>query len=634
MKILHITKKYPNALGGDTVVVSNLEKQQWKGGHKVAVLTSNCDEIQTKRHVYKFGLKDTPAALDNITPKRLLSLGHLFFKSFRVIRKERPDVIHTHSIDMAFAASFAARFYKVPMVHTFHILTFHDKNQSWLRRKTELLFKKGANPRIVTAPDQADIDHLRNAGVANAALLPNGIDLKFWHKDEALQNEVFTFISVSRLETQKGIEYLIKAAAILKQKSKKPFKILIVGDGSQLQELGILAMDLDISDNIELVGRKTPEELRDMYASSDAAVIPSLWESTPITLLEAWAMKLPVVCTPVGIVQGKTHEKDVALTPAQDEKALAKAMLGLLENPDSRKKLAARGYQAVQQYTWDKVYKTAEKIYDSLAKKEPAQPEQPVVPTEESPRKPFAFTGRDAMLGLAAASIASLATAPLLSGTLNMLITLPLAVLAPGLLLRFAAFRTLAGTSLAATASIATALGLLLTTVESLVINWLLPLFGTNEPLQAKYLVPTHLLLIMALLVMYLQRYGARAKDIPVRLRINRLQTIRFVVPLLLPLLAAAGAFRQNNGFGNEITVIALAAMASLAIWFVIKPKVLNPIWLLFNIALGLLLTTSLRSWFVSGFDISQEFQVLNLTLQNHHWDLNAIPGNAYNACL
>src|SRR5687768_4261766 len=104
MKILHITKKYPHALGGDATVVSNLEKQQWAHGDKVAILTSNCKEIIRKRNVHLFGLRDTPAALDAITPRRLVSLAHLFFKSFSVIRKERPDVIHTHSIDMAFAA--------------------------------------------------------------------------------------------------------------------------------------------------------------------------------------------------------------------------------------------------------------------------------------------------------------------------------------------------------------------------------------------------------------------------------------------------------------------------------------------------------------------------------------------------
>lgn len=642
MNILHITKKYPDALGGDSVVVSNLEKQQWKNGHKVSILTSNCDEIKPKSRLYKFGLKDKPAALDNITPRRLLSLGHLFFKSFQVIRRERPDIIHTHSIDMAFAASIAARIYRVPMVHTFHIVTFHDEKQSWLRRKTELLFKRGANPKVVTAPDQADVDHLIDAGVKNAQLLPNGIDLKFWHDTDTVHNEVVTFIAAGRLEEQKGFEYLIKAAKILKNSTSKPFKVLIAGSGSLQQELGILMMDLDVTDRVELVGRRSTKELRKLYSSSDVAVIPSLYESTPLTLLEAWAVKLPVISTPVGILQGNTqHKNDVKLVPVQDEKALARAMRELLEKKDKRDKLAKRGHEAVQQYAWSEIYKTAEAMYEGVLAEKPtqvaaAEPKADMVaaPAQQAPVDNKQVNERNLMLGMTAISLGLLGTAGMLSGTINAFATLPLAVLVPGLLLRLGAFRELAGKALAATLSIASALGILLITVESLLANWLLPVFGVDDPLRAAYLVPLHMLLTLVLLGIYLQKYGNVAKETVYRLHISFMQTVRFVVPLLLPLLAAAGAFRQNNGFGNEITLIALAAMAIMAIWFVAKPTILNPVWLLFNIALGLLLSTSLRSWFVSGFDIAQEFQVFNLALQNHHWDLNAIPGNAYNACL
>ncbi len=65
MKILHISKKYPQALGGDAVVVSNLQKQQLAAGHQVVIVTSNCDEIASAKHVYKVGLNDTAAGLDN-----------------------------------------------------------------------------------------------------------------------------------------------------------------------------------------------------------------------------------------------------------------------------------------------------------------------------------------------------------------------------------------------------------------------------------------------------------------------------------------------------------------------------------------------------------------------------------------
>jgi uncharacterized membrane protein/glycosyltransferase involved in cell wall biosynthesis len=648
MKILHITKKYPKALGGDAVVVSNLEKQQRKNHDQVVILTSNCDEIKTGKHIYKFGLKDTPAALDTITPRRLLSLASLVKKSFQVIRRERPDVVHTHSVDMAFATSFATRWYKIPMVHTFHVLTFPDKNQSWLRRKSELLFKKGARPRIVTAPDEADVQHLQKAGASNATLLPNGIDLNFWRKRDVVENDVFTFVTVGRLEEQKGHTYLIKAAALLKETCQQPFKIIIVGAGSLQEDLEAQAQEHDVIDCVSFVGRKTPQEVRSLYATSDAAVFPSLWEAAALTIYEAWAMELPIVTTRSGIFQEEaTDSERVEIVELRDAPSLARGMERVITDADRRQTLARTGNEVAQAHAWSKVHEVAHAIYNQaltpVVSPAPAVPppimpvvvgEMPPMPPVVRPPKIWQSSERNILLALTLASIASLGVASSISSVLNTFITLPLAIIVPGLLLRLAAFRNLGGKTLTATLSLATALGLLLITFESLALNWILPLIGLDKPLQTRYIVPTHIITMLALLVVYLTKYRVVAKDTIVKLHISMMQIVRFVVPLLLPLLATAGAFRQNNGFGNQLTVLTIALMAGLAAWFVLKPKAFNPLWLLFNIALGLLLTTSMRSWFVSGFDISQEFQVFTLTLQNHHWDLNAIPGNAYNACL
>lgn len=361
MKILHITKKYTKALGGDAVVVSNLEKLQLALGREVVVLTSNCDEIISDERHYKFGLLDTSAALDDISLRRLVSLGALFFKTFSVIRKERPDVVHTHSIDMAFIASFAARWFKIPIVHTFHILTFPDPHQNTLRRNSELFLLKGAGPRLVTSPNEADVIHLKRAGVENARFLMNGVDLDFWRKAKR-PHDTFTFITVGRLESQKGIEYLIRAVVDLK-KAEEPFKLIIVGEGSLKEELTALANELDVYKNVEFVGRKTPEEVRDLYALCDAAVIPSLWECAPLTVFEAWAMELPLVVTKVGMFANERDSICAMLVDAGDSNALAEAMAELLADAEKRSDLIKAGCKVVQQHTWAAIADIADEMY-------------------------------------------------------------------------------------------------------------------------------------------------------------------------------------------------------------------------------------------------------------------------------
>jgi len=368
MKIVHVSKKYPQALGGDAVVVSNLRKQQEAAGHDVVVVTSNCDEIANGPHVYKFGLRDTPAQLDAITPRRIISLVLLFFRIFAILRRERPDVIHTHSIDMAFMVSLAARIYDIPTVHTFHIVTFYDTHQSVLRRKTELWLARRAKLHAATVPNAYDVEKLQEAGLGQTVLLPNGVDLPFWEKYTPTEvSEDFTFTTVGRLEQQKGYDHLVRAASLLAHSLPVAFKVIIAGDGSQKAYLQELIQQQNVENVVTLAGSKRPEEVRALFAQADAAVFPSLYETTPVTVLEAWAASVPVIVSSVGILRDVAVSFDAAyvVVPGDDE-ALAEAMSQCITNNQARQTIAAKGHEEATQYAWPHIAQTAEGIYRSV----------------------------------------------------------------------------------------------------------------------------------------------------------------------------------------------------------------------------------------------------------------------------
>ena len=367
MRILHVAKKYPNAVGGDAVVVANLQKQQEAAGHHVAILTSNCKEIISGESIYTFGLRDTPAALDHISIRRLISLCMLFFKAFIVVARERPAVIHSHSVDMAFFVSFAARLYRIPIVHTFHIVTFNNADQSALRRKSELRLAKMTKPHKVTAPNEFDVRALQQAGLSQAELLPNGVDMDFWSTGTSGSNsKAFTFVSVGRLESQKGYEYLIDAAQLLAA-TRQDFKIVLVGDGTSHDALLARAKEADVDHLFAFVGRKSPPEVHELLSGADAAIFPSLYETTPITLLESWAMRLPVVATPVGILQGESQSSPVVfLAQVKDADSLYQAMLACMNDQQARAKKVANGYAEAQKYTWTNIATTAEGLYGAV----------------------------------------------------------------------------------------------------------------------------------------------------------------------------------------------------------------------------------------------------------------------------
>lgn len=365
MNILHVTKKYPHALGGDAVVVSHLEAEQKKAGHTVTILTSRCDDIIRARHVYMFGLSDTAEALDSITIRRLLSLVSLFFVSFAFLRRHKPDVIHTHSVDMAFFVSFAARLYGIPLIHTFHIVTFYNQAQHVIRRKTELWLARQAHPTSVTAPNNFDVEQLREHGLPQATVLPNGVDISFWRPPSPPQKtDAFTFFSVGRLEHQKGYPTLLEAVAELKADWPGAFRVLVAGEGSQKTQLASYAKSHDLEDIVQFVGRKSPDEIRTLLHNSQAAIFPSLYETTPLTLLEAWAAGLPVIMTPVGILRGASINFDAAfVTPIEDATQLAKTMRHCLEDETHRRQVAVSGQQEATKYAWPAIAEQAEQLY-------------------------------------------------------------------------------------------------------------------------------------------------------------------------------------------------------------------------------------------------------------------------------
>lgn len=363
MNIMHITKKYPPATGGDAVVVSNLVQEQRAAGHSVTVVTSRSVRQPTDSQVFTFGLADTPSNLDTITLRRLVSLCMLMFALFGLLRRERPHVIHTHSVDIAFFASLAARWYGIPIIHTFHIVTFYDHNQSALRRRTELWLAKNAAPRIVTAPNKYDVAQLQRGGLGQTVWLPNGINLPFWQVKRT-PSGTFTFVSIGRLEKQKGYEYLIKAAGILAERLE-PFRVIAVGDGAERKELEYLTFETQAP--VEFVGNKSTAHVRDILAQADCVVIPSLYETTPLTLLEAWAAGVPVIATPVGILRTAAPDFLAAyVVPAKDPSALADAMQQCMRDHAGRATKAEQGRREVANYTWPDIAQTAENLYRSL----------------------------------------------------------------------------------------------------------------------------------------------------------------------------------------------------------------------------------------------------------------------------
>ena len=156
-------------------------------------------------------------------------------------------------------------------------------------------------------------------------------------------------VSVGRLERVKGVEYLVRALALVLR--ERPARLVVVGDGSQKGYLLALAKHLGIAEHVHLVGRKNNPF---KYLGRAAAfVMPSLSEGMPNVLIEAMACGCPVIATDIrgGITREVLEDGAHGLiVPLQDAEALAQAVLTMLGDDALRERFARSGLVRAEEF--------------------------------------------------------------------------------------------------------------------------------------------------------------------------------------------------------------------------------------------------------------------------------------------
>ena len=112
-------------------------------------------------------------------------------------------------------------------------------------------------------------------------------------------SDTLELLTVGRLSQEKGIEWALRAIVLLKQRGVV-VRYTVVGDGPDLERLCLLADELGIGTEVNLVGAKPYSDLPNLYQASDIFILPSQTEGVAKVLLEAMAYRLPIVATKVG----------------------------------------------------------------------------------------------------------------------------------------------------------------------------------------------------------------------------------------------------------------------------------------------------------------------------------------------
>jgi glycosyltransferase involved in cell wall biosynthesis len=176
-----------------------------------------------------------------------------------------------------------------------------------------------------------------------------------------IPSDVFAIGTVTRLMPSKGNEYLVEAAPMVL--SRLPHaRFYIVGEGEMHDALAARARALGLGDRLVFSGFR--RDVAGALSAIDLAVFPSLWEGTPLTVLEALAMGKPIVSTDAdGLKDVLTDGSDAVMVPRRDAAALAEAIVRVAENPAQRERLGANARQTGAGYDIDVFVRKMERLY-------------------------------------------------------------------------------------------------------------------------------------------------------------------------------------------------------------------------------------------------------------------------------
>ncbi|MGW9439949.1 glycosyltransferase family 4 protein [Streptomyces sp. NPDC055607] len=278
------------------------------------------------------------------------------------------DVVHAHGLQASVRAALAlSGGAPVPLVTTWHTRSHAEGARGGLLRLLERRTVRAAS--VVLATSSELVDRARRRGARDARLAPVTLpaargpvclhDGKARAELGAVDRPLL--MAVGALERGRGYRTLLDAARRWRDLDPQPL-LVIAGEGRERAFLQGRITEEDLP--VRLIGAR--EDVAELLAAADVAVLPSRWEARSPLAQEALRLGVPLVATAVGGVPELVGDA-AELVPYGDSAALAAAVRGLLEDADRRMDLAAAG--RVQAGTWpteDDTVAHVLSVYDEL----------------------------------------------------------------------------------------------------------------------------------------------------------------------------------------------------------------------------------------------------------------------------
>ena len=387
MNILQIAYVFPpflNVADGITHAAYQISSELVKRGHEVVVYTSDALDVHSNARINEVGSATTINGVSVYYFRSMLKWGTLIVTpSIIPLLQEnlnRFDVIHVHSCIsfQGFLTSLFAKKNKATYVLQAHgsvprsqqrtIKYFYDRLFS---------FHMLRSASRVIALSQTEAEQCRNIGIPDERIeiIPNGIDLSEYanlppkgsfRKKFCIGHDEKIILYLGRIHKVKGIDILVEAFADVLE-MLQGVKLVIIGpDDGYLGEIERLIRVLKIKDNVLMLGPLYGTDKLEAYIDADVYVLPSRYETFPMSVLEAVACGTPVILTENCSVKEYFRDK-VGLVVDPDSENLSQALLEILLNKRKQNTFRASSKTVIKRFNISETVSELEKVYEQIA---------------------------------------------------------------------------------------------------------------------------------------------------------------------------------------------------------------------------------------------------------------------------
>lgn len=303
-------------------------------------------------------------------------------KLFRFCKREKIDIIHTHSSKAGISGRWAAKFAKVPIIiHTIHGWGFYPK-QNFLKRRLFIFLERitGKITDRLIAVSQANIETgiqnrigekekyiLTRSGIKSSQFQNVEVKIVEKKKELGLEEDTKVMAMIAPFKPQKApLDFVKVANQVIEKRPKTQF--LLIGDGELRPEIERLTKEFNLEKKVILTGwrRDIPQILKVI----DILALTSRWEGLPRVFPEAMASELPIVATKVdGAPEAIEEGVNGFLVSVGDIKGMAEKIIALLDNSELAEEMGKKGKEKVfPEFDIDLMVEKIDNLYQELAR--------------------------------------------------------------------------------------------------------------------------------------------------------------------------------------------------------------------------------------------------------------------------